>query len=55
LTEFWIPTDLPPYLQDFNPPDFAFWRVFQATPRANLDALRLSIAAEWDRLAAEKN
>ncbi len=46
------------WLNDLNPMDFAIWRVLQAksqgTPHTNLDALHLSIAAEWTAAATSK-
>jgi hypothetical protein len=40
-----------------EPPDFSIWCILlvkvQVTPHANLDALRPSIAAEWDQPATE--
>jgi hypothetical protein len=57
LAEFWTPVDCLPYSADLNPLDFAIWHVLQAkslaTLHANLDALRLLIAVEWDQLMAE--
>ncbi len=46
------------WLNDLNPMDFAIWRVLQAksqgTPHTNMDALHLSIAAEWTAAATSK-
>jgi hypothetical protein len=53
LAEFWFSADWPPNL---NSLDFSTGSVLrpkgQATPHANFAALRLSVAAEWDRKAA---
>jgi hypothetical protein len=56
VAELWFSADLPPYSLDLNLVDFSICSVLQpkgqTTPHANLVALRLSIATEWDRLAA---
>jgi hypothetical protein len=55
MAEFWFSVDWLPYLPDLNSMDFSTSSVLQpkgqATPHANLAALRLSVAVEWDRLA----
>jgi hypothetical protein len=56
VAEFWFSVDWLPYSPDLNSLDFSTGSVLQpkgqATPHANLAALRLSVAAEWDQLAA---
>jgi hypothetical protein len=50
VAEFWFSADWPPYLPDLNLLDFSTGSVLQpkgqATPQANLAALRPSVAAE---------
>jgi hypothetical protein len=57
LVKFGSPADLPLYLPDLTLKGFSIWHVLQtnvqATPHANLTSLRLSIAAEYDRLVGE--
>ncbi len=58
VAELWFSADLPPYSLDLKLVDFSICSVLQpkgqATPHANLVALRPSIAMEWDQLAAVK-
>jgi hypothetical protein len=57
FSEFRTPEDWLSYSPDLNPLDFAIWRILQAKvvvmPHANLGAPHLSIATEWDLIAAE--
>jgi hypothetical protein len=56
LAEFWISADWPLYSPNLNSLDFSTGSTLrpkgQATPHANLAALRPFVAAEYDRLAA---
>jgi hypothetical protein len=56
VAEFWFSADWPPYSSNLNSLDFSTGSVLrpkgQAMPHANFAALRPSVAAEWDRLAA---
>jgi hypothetical protein len=56
LAEYHILVDWPPYSPDLNLLDFSISCVLQVkvqtTAHSNLDALRKSITAEWDQLAA---
>jgi hypothetical protein len=56
LAEFRFLADWAPYSPNLNPLDFDTRHVLQATaqatPHTNFAALRPSVAAKWDRLAA---